>query len=231
MNRAIHWMTQNHVAANLLMLVLIVGGLIMGMSVKQEVFPEIALDRILVEVAYPGAGPEEVEEGVLLKIEENLTGIDGIKQITSLAAEGFGNVIAEIETDADANVVLQDVKSEVDRITTFPLEAEEPVISKMLNRREVVSVVVYGELPERSLREQAEQIRDELLLLPGITQVDLDGVRPYEISVDIPEQQLRRYGLTLEQVAGRIRQASLDCLLYTSPSPRDRTRSRMPSSA
>ncbi|HKL25602.1 MAG TPA: efflux RND transporter permease subunit [Desulfuromonadales bacterium] len=210
MNQAIRWMTRNHVAANLLMLVLIVGGLIMGTRVKQEVFPEVNLDRVTVNVAYPGAGPEEVEEGVILKIEESLTGLDGIKQLTSQAAEGFGLVIAELETGADADAVLQDVKSEVDRITTFPLNAEEPVISKMLNRREVISVVVYGEVPERSLREQAEQIRDDLLLMPSITQVDLSGVRPYEIAIEISEQQLRRYGLTLGEVAERVRRASLD---------------------
>jgi multidrug efflux pump subunit AcrB len=210
MNGAIRWMAENHVAANLLMLVLIVGGLILGFSIKQEVFPDISLDRIQVSVAYPGAGPEEVEEGVLLKIEENLSGVDGIKQVKSVAAEGYGVVTAEIMTDADIDLVLQDIKSEVDRITTFPKDAEKPVVSKMLNRREVISVVVYGKLPERSLRELAEQVRDELLLEPGITQVDLSGVRPYEISIEIDEANLRRYGLTFDQIAQRIRQASLD---------------------
>ena len=210
MNGAIRWMAENHVAANLLMLVLIVGGLILGFSIKQEVFPDITLDRIMVSVAYPGAGPEEVEEGVILKIEENLTGVDGIKQVKSVAAEGYGSVIAEVTTDADIDLVLQDIKSEVDRITTFPKDAEQPVVSKMLNRREVISVVVFGSLPERSLRELAEQVRDELLLEPGITQVDLSGVRPYEISVEIDELNLRRYGLTFDQVAQRIRQASVD---------------------
>jgi multidrug efflux pump subunit AcrB len=210
MNGAIRWMAENHVAANLLMLVLIVGGLILGFSIKQEVFPDITLDRIQVSVAYPGAGPEEVEEGVIFKIEENLTGIDGIKQIKSVAAEGYGTVIAEVTTDADIDLVLQDIKSEIDRITTFPKDAEQPVVSKMLNRREVISVVVFGSLPERSLRELAEQVRDELLLEPGITQVDLSGVRPYEISVEIDETNLRRYGLSFDQLAQRIRQASLD---------------------
>ncbi len=210
MNSAIRWMAENHVAANLLMLVLIVGGVIMGFSIKQEVFPDITLDRIQVSVAYPGAGPEEVEEGVIFKIEENLTGVDGIKQVKSVAAEGYGSVIAEVTTDADIDLVLQDIKSEVDRITTFPKDAEQPVVSKILNRREVISVVVFGALPERSLRELAEQVRDELLLESGITQVDLSGVRPYEISVEISEDNLRRYGLTFDQVAQRIRQASLD---------------------
>ncbi len=210
MNGAIRWMAENHVAANLLMLVLIVGGLILGFSIKQEVFPDITLDRIQVSVAYPGAGPEEVEEGIILKIEENLTGVDGIKQVKSVAAEGYGVVTAEITTDADIDLVLQDIKSEVDRIITFPQDAEKPVVSKMLNRREVISVVVYGKLPERSLRELAEQVRDELLLEPNITQVDLSGVRPYEISIEINETNLRGYGLTFDQVAQRVRQASLD---------------------
>ncbi len=210
MNAAIRWMARNHVAANLLMLVFIVGGIILGFTVKQEVFPEISLDMIQVSVAYPGAGPEEVEEGVLLKIEENLTGVDGIKQVKARAAEGFGTVTAEIYPNADANQVLADIKSEVDRITTFPGDAEEPVISKLLNRREVISVVVYGDISERSLREQAERVRDDLLEYPQITQVDLGGVRPYQISVEVPEQNLRNYGLTLDQVAARIRAASLD---------------------
>ncbi len=210
MNGAIRWMAENHVASNLLMLVLIVGGLILGFSIKQEVFPDITLDRITVSVAYPGAGPEEVEEGVILKVEENLTGIDGIKQLKSVAAEGYGVVTAEVTTDADIDLVLQDIKSEVDRITTFPQDAEKAVVSKLLNRREVISVVVFGQLPERSLREMAEQVRDELLLESGITQVDLSGVRPYEISVEIDETNLRRYGLTFDQVAQRVRQASLD---------------------
>jgi multidrug efflux pump subunit AcrB len=210
MNGAIRWMTKNHVAANLLMLIFIVGGLLLGPKVKQEVFPEVNLDWISVTVPYPGAGPEEVEEGILLKIEENLTGVDGSKQIKATAAEGVGTVMAEINAGMDPNQVLQDVKSEVDRITTFPLDAEEPVIAKVLNRSEVISVVVYGNLSERSLREWAESVRDDLLVYPEITQVDLGGVRPYEISIEIPEGNLRRYNLTLDQVAQQVRRASLD---------------------
>ncbi|WP_432822938.1 efflux RND transporter permease subunit [Trichloromonas sp.] len=210
MRSAIRWMAHNHVAANLLMLVFVVGGLLLGPRVKQEVFPEISLDWISISVPYPGAGPEEVEEGIILKIEDNLTGVDGIKQIKSTAAEGSGTVMVEVGEGMDPDQLLQDVKSEVDRITTFPLDAEKPIISKVLNRREVISVVVYGDLPERSLREQAERLQDELLTLPQITQVDLGGVRPYEISIEIAEADLRRYQLTLEGVAARIRKASLD---------------------
>ena len=210
MKGAIQWMAKNHVAANLLMVVLVVGGLIKGLGIKQEVFPEVSLDRVKVAVSYPGAGPEEVEEGILLKIEDSLTGVDGIKEITATAGEGMGTVVAEIQTGEDVNLILQDIKSEVDRIGSFPEDAEKPVVSKMLNVQQVASVVVYGRADERALREQAETIREELLADPKITQVELSGVRPYEISVEISEQNLRRYNLTLDQVAAVLRSASLD---------------------
>lgn len=210
MKKAIPWMAQNHVAANLLMMVFILGGLVMGFSIKQEVFPEISLDRIRISVDYPGAGPEEVEEGILLKIEENILGVDGIKEIKSIAAEGLGVVTAELMAGEDADRVLQDIKTEVDRITTFPRDAEEPVITSVLARYGVISIAVYGEVPEQALREHAETIRDELLEMPQITQVDLEGVRPYEISIEIPEENLRQYNITLDQVADRVRRASLD---------------------
>ena len=120
MKGAIRWMARNHVAANILMIVLIVGGLIKGYSIKQEVFPEVDLDRVQVTVVYPGAGPEEVEEGILRQIEENLTGIDGIKEITSSASEGIGIVIAEVASGEDVDLVLQDIKSEVTGSSPFP---------------------------------------------------------------------------------------------------------------
>jgi len=210
MTGPVKWMAHNHVAANLLMLALILGGILMAPSIKQEIFPEVSLDTVSVSVAYPGAGPEEVEEGIILKIEENLTAVDGIKELRATATEGSGSVSAEIYADEDVDEVLQDIKSEVDRITTFPEDAETPVISKLSNRREVISVVVYGDTSEKVLREQAEMIRDELLEFDNITQVDLSGVRPFEITIEIPERTLRRYNLTLEQIANRIRAASLD---------------------
>ncbi len=210
MKASIRWMAHNHVAANLLMMVFVIGGLLMAFSIKQEVFPELDLGRITVSVAYPGAGPEEIEDGIILKVEETLSGITGIKEVRSVASEGVGTVTAEVMPGEDIDLVLQDIKAEVDRITTFPEEAEEPVVSKLVNRIEVISVVVYGDMPERSLREHAEAVRDELLAMPGITQVELGGVRPYEISIEVPEANLRRYGLTLDDIARRVRQASVD---------------------
>ena len=204
------WMANNHVAANLLMLVFIVGGLIRSKNIKEEIFPEIQLDMIRVQVPYPGAGPEEVEEGIILKIEDNLTSVDGIEELNSVAAEGMGTVTAELRSGEDPDVVLQEIKNEVDRIVTFPEEAEKPVITKLLNRVETISIVVYGDLNAHALKEMAEDIREELLVNPEITQVDLSGVRPYEISIEVPEDNLRRYGLTLDQVAQAVRQASLD---------------------
>ncbi len=210
MKKAIAWMARNHVAANLLMLFFVVGGIVMSHSIKQEIFPEISLDTIRVSVPYPGATPEEVEDGIILKIEENLTGVDGIKEIRSTASEGMGNVDVVVREGANADLVLQDVKNAVDRIITFPENAEKPIISKLLNRREVISVIVYGDLSPKALREQAEHVKNQLLELPEITQVDLGGVRPYEISVNVTEDTLRRYNLTLDEIARRIRQASVD---------------------
>ena len=210
MNNAVKWMAGNHVAANLLMLVFIIGGLVMGFSIKQEVFPEIELDSINISVAYPGAGPEEVEEGIILKLEESMSGISEVKELKSRASEGVGSVTLEIIEGEDVDEVLQDVKAEVDRITTLPEESEKPVVTKMVNRREVISVVIFGDATERALRAYAEDIQDELLAREDITQVDLSGVRPYEISVEVPEEILQSYGITLEGVAARIRRASLD---------------------
>jgi multidrug efflux pump subunit AcrB len=210
MTGPIRWMARNGVAANLLMMVFMVGGLIMAYAIKQEVFPEVSLDSINITVSYPGAGPEEIEEGVLLKIEEAVSGISGVKEIKSVASEGSGTVFAEVLEGQDIDQVMQDVKAEVDRITTFPQDAERPVITKVINRSEVVSVVVYGDMPERSLREYAEAVRDDLLSMHEITQVELNGVRPYEISIEAAEGNLRRYGLTLDSIAARVRQASID---------------------
>ena len=210
MKGAVKWMAGNHVAANLLMMVFIIGGLVVSFSIKQEVFPEIESDSIRVSVAYPGAGPEEVEEGIILKLEERLSGLSEIKEIRSRASEGVGSVTLELLEGEDVDEALQNVKSEVDRITALPEEAEKPVVAKMVRRREVISVVIYGDATERTLRQYAEDIQDELLAREDITQVDLSGVRPYEISVEVPEETLRSYGITLQSVAARIKRASLD---------------------
>ena len=167
MNGPIDWFARNSVAANLLMVLILVGGLFSALTIKREVFPEFSLDRITVRVSYRGAAPEEVEEGVCVRVEEAIQGLDGIKRITSTASEGSGLVTIELEAGADARKVLDDVKSRVDAIETFPEETEKPVIQEITNRRQVINVAVHGEVDEVSLKALAEQVRDDLSALPS----------------------------------------------------------------
>jgi multidrug efflux pump subunit AcrB len=210
MNSWIKWMAGNHVAANMLLLMFIVGGFLLAPTIKQEVFPEIELDQIQVSTIFPGAGPLEVEDGIVRPIEQAVSGVDNVKKIRGSASEGRGTVTIELIEGADPDIALNDIKSEVDRITTFPEQAEEPVVSKLTNRQEAISLMIYGDATELALRQHAERIRDELLSQPDISQVELAAVKPYEISVEVSEQTLRAYNLTLNDVAGIIRRASLD---------------------
>jgi multidrug efflux pump subunit AcrB len=206
----IAWMTSNRVTPNLLMFTLIFGGLYFALTVKQEVYPEFDLDIVTVRVPYPGSSPEEVEQGIILVIEEAIRGLEGVKEVTALASEGAGTVTAELEEGADQQRIYQDIKQEIDRITTFPEDAEEPEVSLVMRRREVLDLLLYGDVSEWVLREAAEQVRDSLLQEPGITQVELEGAREYEVQVLIDQDTLRTYGLTLQEVAGRIRAAAVE---------------------
>lgn len=206
----ISWMISNRVTPNLLMIVLIVGGLFMSTKIKREVFPEFELNRVSIVVAYPGASPEEVEQGIVLAVEEAIRGTDGIKEITATAAEGSGNIQAELRDDADSQKVFQDIQQEVDRITTFPVDSEDPIISLEAIRRQVLRLNLFGDVPERSLREVVEQVRDRLLLTKGIDQVEIRGGREYEIEVAVPIENLRTYNLTLAGIARIIDNASIE---------------------
>jgi len=210
MSGPIAWMVRNRVTPNLLMVLLLLGGLFMVGRIKQEVFPEFSLDMVTVTVPYPGASPEEVEQGILLAVEEAIRGIEGIKELTAFASEGLGRVAAELEADSDHQKIYQDIRQEVDRITTFPLEAEESRVVLQARRREVINFQLYGDVDEWTLREVAEQVRDRLLQDAGITQVDLIGARDYEIKVDISQENLRIYNLTLQNVAQRIRETAVE---------------------
>ena len=206
----IGWMTRNRVTPNLLMVVLLIGGLMVARNIKQEVFPEFDLDMVMIRVAYPGSSPEEIEKGIILAVEERIRSLEGIKEITATAREGSGTVMVELEASADDQRVYQDIKQEIDRIITFPLDAEEPEVSLVMRRLEVLDLQLYGDASEWVLREVAEQVRDRLLQDPRITQVDLEGVRLYEVAVEIDQDTLRMYNLTLEQVAERVRQTSVE---------------------
>ncbi len=192
------------------MLFLILGGLFMSTRIKQEVFPEFALDRISVQVSYPGSSPEDVEQGIVLAIEDAIEGLEGIKEITSTASEGSARVSAELIEGADTQKLLQDIKQEVDRIDTFPDDAEDPVISLDSHIHQVLRLNLYGDATEGALREVVEQVKDRLLQSTGISQVEVSGGREFEIKVQVPQEKLRMYGLTLSQVATLIRQSAVE---------------------
>ncbi|MCY4600052.1 MAG: efflux RND transporter permease subunit [Acidobacteria bacterium] len=206
----IDWFARNSVAANLLMAFIAVSGVIGLLNIRGEDFPLVSLDMLTVEVPYLGAAPEEVEEGVCIRIEEAIQGIDGIKQITSTAAENMGTVLIEVELGADVRVVLDEVKNRVDAIDTFPELTEKPIISELLPRINVIYLAVSGPVGERTLKSVAERVRDDLASISQISQIELVGARPYEISVEVSEATLRRHALTFDDVARAVRRSSLD---------------------
>ena len=210
MRGVIGWFARNGVAANLLMLFIVVWGVLAVIGMPIEVFPSMETQSVMVTVPYLGAAPEEVEQGVCLRVEEAVQDLEGVDTVRSTAAEGVGTVVIELESGADTREVLDEVKSRIDAITTFPEETEKPIIQEALIRRRVITVAVYGDVEERALKAVAEQVREGLSELPDITQVELDAVRPYEISIEVSEDTLRQYGLTFDEVVLAVRRSSLD---------------------
>ncbi len=210
MHTAIRWFTHNPVAANLLMIFLVVGGILGALLVNQEEFPNIDVRAVSVRIPYLGAAPEEVEKSVCVRVEEAVEGIEGIDKIRSTATEGMCTVFIELTMDADDVVALNEIKSQIDAISSFPAETERPIVSKMALTRRVVQIAVSGPTDERALKELGRQIRDDIAAIDGISQVGVTYIRPYEISIEVSETQLRRYGLTLDQVTRAVREASLD---------------------
>ena len=206
----IGWMVGNPVAANLAMLVCLLGGLFALGHIKQEVFPDIELEMVSITVAYPGASPEEVEKGIVKPIEEAVGGLEGVKEVSGKANEGSGSVTVELIEGESLQKLADDIRTEVDRIRTFPVDAEEPQITVVSRKRQVLDLVIYGSPDRRVLHHYAELIRDQLITDPNITQIDITGLPPMEIAVHVPRAALRRYNLTLDEVARRIRNASLD---------------------
>ncbi len=203
-------MAGNSVIANLLMFVFLIGGLMMLFNLKQEVFPDFTEDTVAISIAYPGASPEEVENGIILAVEEALEDIEGIDEITSSATEGSASITVDLTEGSDVVKIWQEIKSEIDNISTFPDEAEDPFVAISSHKREVLTTALYGDVDELVLRSAADAIRDRLLADPAITQVELTGVKDYEIRVEIPQAALRRYGITLGDAADAIAKASVE---------------------
>ena len=204
------WMANNSVATNLLMFSLLIGGMLFIDRVKWEVFPQFELEMVLINVPYPGASPSEVEQGVVLAVEEAVREVDGVQELRSTAAEGNAVIVVELMTGTDTGRALNDVKSAVDRIATLPEDIERPIISLASNRTHVISLVVYGERSERELRDLAQNLRDGLLDEDGITIAELAAVRPLEVTISVTRDKLREYKLTVNDIARRIREASIE---------------------
>jgi multidrug efflux pump subunit AcrB len=206
----IAWFARNSVAANLLMWILLIGGVFGAFGIQKQVFPNFEVNIISVRVPYLGAAPQEVEEGVLLKVEDAIKDLDGIKQITSTATEGMGAVTIEVEEDYDVQVVLDEVKSQVDAIPSFPGNTEKPIVYRTKFQQDVLWIAVYGDASERELKEFAKNLRDDVANLPGISNVQVVGDRDYEISIEMSEYTLQKYDLTFSEVVNAIRQSSVD---------------------
>lgn len=206
----IEWFARNAVAANLLMIILLAGGLYSVATIKKESQPPIDTNFITVFMPFLGSSPEDVEEGVLVKIEEAIQDIEGIEEIISTGRRGSGNVQIEVSSGYDVPEVMNEIKSRVDAISTFPDNTENPVVSRTRFQQQVNLVSVYGDVDERTLKEYAKQVRNEIVSLPGITRAEVLGSRPYEISIEISEFTLEQYKLTLSEVAAAIRRGSLD---------------------
>ena len=207
----IAWFTRNHVAANLLMISIILAGLFsLNTRMPLEVFPSFESDIISVSMTLRGATPEDVEQGVAIRVEESVQDLEGIERIISRSSEGGATINIEVESGYDAREMLADIKSRVDAINTFPADAEKPIVALAQRKREVIAVTVASDYGERETREYAEKVRDELLRLPNVTQVELSGVRDYEIAIEVSRDVLRQYNITLSDVADAIANSSSD---------------------
>lgn len=244
MEKAIKWFSGNHVAANFLMAAVLIAGFAAWFQLRKEVFPETSFDAVIINVPYPNATPEEVTSGVIIPIEEAIADVEGIKRTTSTASRNVGSLAIEVETGYETRDVMNDIQTKVDAIENLAENAEEPIFEEVVVNRQILSLAITAETDERSLREYAEKVRDGLLnyvppepakekrfqnffSAPGraiqrflkgqevIKKVELASVRPYEISIEVPEGTLRKYDLTLQGVAAAVRTASLDL-------PRDR---------
>ena len=206
----IAYMAGNSIAANLLMWAIIAAGLVSLTGLEREAWPTVPFYHVEVSMPYPGATPEEVEESIIAKIEDQVSGLDDVKAVKSVAAPGMASVRIQMDSRTDMAEALDDIESAVNRIQSFPASAERPQFREMTNRQSMMRLIVYGDVPERSLKELAYQIEDDLTMLPSVSQVEVSGVRKYEISIEVPLHRLRALGLTLPDIANTIHRSSLE---------------------
>jgi multidrug efflux pump subunit AcrB len=209
-NRVIEWFVHHGVAANLLMAVMVVGGLVAIPFIPLKLFPDLDFGIVTIDVLYPGASPVEVEQGVCIPIEEAIQSVVGIENIRGVAGEGACRMWVELYPGTDGNLVATNVRNRVDAIQNFPDEAETPIVAKLDYRTPVIDLAVSGDLSEAERKRIGTRIRDDLTNIDGITQVDLEYTRNYEISIEVSEESLRRLGLRFDDVVAAVRRSSLD---------------------
>ncbi|TDR23525.1 efflux RND transporter permease subunit [Marinicella litoralis] len=206
----IYWFASNSVASNLLMVCLIIGGLYSAWTLKKEMFPATSINQVQITMAYPGAAPDEVEKGICVKIEDAVTGLEGIDKTTCLANEGFARANLEIGSNYDVKNVMAEIKNRVDGINSFPEQSEKPIISEIVIQQPVLFLSVYGNVPESDLLQATRDVRDDIIDLPDVSMATLVGSRDYEIAIEITENTLRQYQLTFDEISRALRAASID---------------------
>lgn len=210
MKQALTAFARNTVFANIILVLLFLAGWIASSSMIKEIYPEFSLDMITITVEYPGADPEEIEEGISRKVEEAIEEVEGIRQYTTKSKENVGTTVIEVRQDYDVKAVLEKVKTQVEAISTFPEDAERPVIQEFLLKDPVLQLFISGDMSERRIKEWGQRLKEEIRLLPGISQVEIFGARDYEIGIEVSEQKLRQYGLTFSMVADAVKKGSLN---------------------
>ncbi len=206
----IAYMASNSVVANLLMFAIVAAGLVSLTGLEQEAWPAVPFNMFEISVPFPGATPEEVEDAIVVKVEDEVRGLADVKAVRSVAAPGMASVRVEVRSGTDMGAKQDEIESAISRIQTFPGGAERPRVREMTNAQSVIRLILYGNVPERSLKELAYRIEDGLAALPSVSQVGISGMRDYEISIEVPLQRLRALGLTLTDIANTIRRNSLE---------------------
>ena len=211
MKQILDWSARHTVFANLLMAIMLIIGVVAVFQIRSELIPQFVLDRVSVNVAWEGASPEEVEEGICIKIEEGLTAVEGVKKINSTAYEGRCDVMVELHSwIKDSRELMEDIRSEIDRINTLPEDIERPIVTDVKRTNQVVHISLFGNVSDEILKRKATEIKDDLLEMPNISKVVLTGLRDWEISIEVSEETLRRHGLTFERLANIIRKNVLE---------------------
>ena len=219
MRTVVTWFIDNPIASNLLMMVFLVAGVVSYVNTRQEEFPSIETGTIQINVPYPGAAPAEVEQAVCVHLEAALQNMENIERMTSTAREGGCAATLQLTTGADLNRMLNETKSTIDGITTFPADIEQPTVLSFSPASTVMSLALVADTDDASLKELAEQIRLELIDLDGVSRVEISYIRPYEISVEVSEFTLRQYNLSLSQISNVINNSAMDMPAGTLRTP------------